>query len=143
MTTQAMSQMLEKAMTDETFAKGLVEAVGDKEGESALGAVTAYGNANGFAVSAEDAAEMQRQLLAAADSSDGDLDDADLENVSGGIGLGVISNLLGGGGALNHMLGGGVTQSAAQNLLGGGAGGLVNNAVTVAGGAVNNFIKQW
>lgn len=142
MTTQAMSQMLEKAMTDETFAKGLVEAVGDKQGDHAIAAVTEYGSANGFSITAEDATEMQRQLLSAADGSDGDLDDADLENVSGGIGLGGIGNLLGGGGALGNMLGGGIGLGAAQSLIGS-AGGAANSAASAAGGAVSNFVKQW
>ncbi|WP_193172638.1 hypothetical protein [Nisaea nitritireducens] len=139
MTTQAMSEMLEKAMTDETFAKGLVEAVGDKQGESALSAVTGYGSANGFSVTLEDAAEMQRQLLAAADGSDGDLDDADLENVSGGIGFGGIGDLLGGGNALGHMLGGGIAPGVAQSVFGG----TVSSAASSAGGAISNFVKQW
>ncbi|WP_193172639.1 hypothetical protein [Nisaea nitritireducens] len=84
MTMQAMSEMLEKATTDEIFTKGLVEAVGEKQGDQAIAAVTEYGTANGFAITAEDVAEMQRELLTADDGSDGDLDDADLENVSGG-----------------------------------------------------------
>lgn len=86
MTAQAMSQMFEKAMADETFTKGLVEAVGDKKGDQAIAAVTEYGTANGFSITAEDVVVMQQKLISSTDGSDGDLDDADLENVAGGFG---------------------------------------------------------
>jgi hypothetical protein len=87
MSNQAMIQMLEKAMADEGFALGFVTAVGDKQGDAAIEAVAEYGKANGFAVTAQDAAEMQRQFMATADTAEGDLDDADLDNVSGGLSM--------------------------------------------------------
>ena len=96
-----MMKMLERATNDAAFATGLVESVGNKEGAAALDAVTAYGNANGYEITQEDATEMQRQLMDSTNTPDGDLDDSDLENVSGGVGA--LAGLLGGG-ALNNIL---------------------------------------
>lgn len=101
MSNQAMMKMLERATSDAAFATGLVESVGNKEGAAALDAVTAYGNANGYEITQEDATEMQRQLMDSTNTPDGDLDDSDLENVSGGVGA--LAGLLGGG-ALNNIL---------------------------------------
>ena len=121
MSNQAMMKMLERATSDAAFATGLVESVGNKEGAAALDAVTAYGNANGYEITQEDATEMQRQLIDSANSPDGDLDDSDLENVSGGVGSGALAGLLGGG-ALNNILdqnwrmGGGVRSQDASPL---------------------------
>jgi hypothetical protein len=134
MTMQAMSEMLEKASTDETFTKGLVEAVGEKQGDQAIAAVTEYGTTNGFAITAEDVAEMQRELLTAADGFDGDLDDADLEGVSGGMGLSEVSRSV--KGALRSS-----TFFPFQTI--------VFQAVDLVSGnrnaseAVNNFFKKW
>lgn len=157
MSTTAMTQMLDKAMSDEGFAKGLVEAVGDKSGSDAVSAVVSYGTDNGFSVTDADAVEMQKQLLSQADGSDGDLADDDLENVSGGVGLGNLANLMGGGGALGNMLGGGMaaggiagaansaigTASGVANQAVSGGMGMANNAINTGASAVNNFVKQW
>tara|TARA_E500000305_G_scaffold109006_1_gene112890 strand:- start:1288 stop:1668 length:381 start_codon:yes stop_codon:yes gene_type:complete len=119
MSNQAMMKMLERATSDAAFATGLVESVGNKEGAAALDAVTAYGNANGYEITQEDATEMQRQLMDSTNTPDGDLDDSDLENVSGGVGA--LAGLLGGG-ALNNILdqnwrmGGGVRAQDASPL---------------------------
>ena len=114
-----MMKMLERATSDAAFATGLVESVGNKEGAAALDAVTAYGNANGYEITQEDATEMQRQLMDSTNTPDGDLDDSDLENVSGGVGA--LAGLVGGG-ALNNILdqnwrmGGGVRSQDASPL---------------------------
>ncbi|WP_028466969.1 hypothetical protein [Nisaea denitrificans] len=79
MTEQLMSRMLEKASNDESFTKGLVDAVSDKQGDLVIAAVAEYCSVNGFAVTTRDVADMQRQFGSSTDNSDGDL-----ENVSGG-----------------------------------------------------------
>lgn len=126
MSNQAMMKMLERATSDAAFATGLVESVGNKEGAAALDAVTAYGNANGYEITQEDATEMQRQLIDSGNSLDGDLDDSDLENVSGGVGA--LAGLVGGG-ALNNILD--------QNWRLGG--GIRTQDVT----PLESFIKKW
>ena len=126
MSNQAMMKMLERATSDAAFATGLVESVGNKEGAAALDAVTAYGNANGYEITQEDATEMQRQLIDSGNSPDGDLDDSDLENVSGGVGA--LAGLVGGG-ALNNILD--------QNWRMGG--GVRTQDVT----PLESFIKKW
>ena len=85
MSVEAMKSLLEKAQNDEAFATGLVEAVGGSEGDAAINAVVSYGTGNGFDITFEDAAEAHQQFLSHFEPSESDLDDADLENVSGGI----------------------------------------------------------
>jgi hypothetical protein len=141
MSNQAMTQMLEKAMADEGFAQGLVAAVGEKQGDAAIDAVAEYGKANGFAVTAQDATEMQRQLMATAVTPEGDLDDADLDNVAGGVGvLSPFGSGFGSGGGLNNALsnwhiGGGVRPQP--------AGPSVGQAIDQGLRSVENFIRQW
>ncbi|WP_420405766.1 hypothetical protein [Nisaea sp.] len=89
MNAQAVTRLLERLVADETFAVGLVEAVGGRQGEAAIEAVVAYGNENGFPISAIDAAELQRHLIADAELLEGDLDDDDLDAVAGGVLVGM------------------------------------------------------
>ncbi len=86
MSMSEMTRMLERASTDADFARGLVEAVGGRDGADALAAVAAYGAACGFSVTAEDAARLQQQMVVVADGPEGDLADDALEAVTGGTG---------------------------------------------------------
>ena len=150
MSKQAMKEVLERAMSDEAFARGLVEAVGTKEGTAAIEAVAAYGAGNSYDVTTEDALAMQWALLGS-ELEDSDLDDTDLENVAGGVGgLGQLAGLMGGGGALGGLLGGGlggglatgVVSATANTAINAGAG-VAKHAVDQGAAAVNAFVKQW
>lgn len=89
MNAQAVSRMLERLVADEAFAVGLVEAVGSKQGGAAIDAVVAFANDSGFPISAVDAEELQRHLIADAGFAEGDLEDDDLDGVAGGVLIGL------------------------------------------------------
>lgn len=122
MSMSEMTRMLERASTDAEFARGLVEAVGGKQATDALTAVAAYGAAQGFSVTAEDAAQLQRQMMSIGDAPEGDLLDCDLETVAGGIGHGSAS-------------------TASRGARNGGGSGMAGDARSF--GAVPGLVKQW
>lgn len=68
---------------DEAIFRGLVGAVGDKQGQAACEAVSAFAQARGFDVSPADAAAGRQALLLA--SGNRDLADGELDGVEGGI----------------------------------------------------------
>jgi len=143
MASQAMTKMLEKAMTDEAFAQGLIDSIGEKEGDAALAAVTDFGQRNGFAVTVADAAAMQRQLIAASEQVDGDLDDDALEGVAGGVqlGVGLLGALMGGRDAVGPLGNDGVLGLAKD--AGNRASSVAGYTLDAANQAMKRFVKQW
>lgn len=128
MSDQEFGRFLARTAKEPELAKAFVLSVGDRQGEEAVQAVAAFAQAQGYEVSAADAAKA-RQALIGADSESRDLDDDELDGVDGGIvietaiGVGLIGAALVGTGAL----GVGATAIAVGSLVPG----------------VSDWFKQW
>lgn len=81
MTTEALNDFAKAVQTDETMARGLVAAIGRKQGDEAVEAFAAYAQERGFDVTPQDAVALQ---AAASRTEEGTLSDDELEGVAGG-----------------------------------------------------------
>lgn len=84
MTIQNMTIFITDALENQALANELVSVVGDKEGAAANQAVAELAQSKGYDVTIEDAAALSESALTA--GTDGELSDADLDGVSGGLG---------------------------------------------------------
>lgn len=86
MTNQAMQSFLNKVQSDEALGGQLVAILRDNPTETIYPKVVTLAGSQGYDVTEADVAETHRQFKqAAVAKQDGDLSDADLENVAGGI----------------------------------------------------------
>lgn len=92
MTIQNMTTFITDALENEALANELVSVVGIKTGTAANQAVAELARSKGYDVTTEDAATLNESILNA-DGADGELSDDDLDNVSGGLGLGPIQGI--------------------------------------------------
>lgn len=84
MSTTDFARFMAKTGSDPEATKAFVLAIGDRQGDEAVRAVATFAQAQGFAVTAEDAAKARESVLAA-NATNRDLSDHELGGVDGGI----------------------------------------------------------
>jgi hypothetical protein len=80
MTIKAMTDFAAAAKADSEMTRGLLAALGDKQGDAAAEAFAAYAQTRGFAVTREDAQALQH----ASRQGEGALSDDQLDEIAGG-----------------------------------------------------------
>tara|TARA_E500000318_G_scaffold103708_1_gene109020 strand:- start:691 stop:1095 length:405 start_codon:yes stop_codon:yes gene_type:complete len=134
MSMQAMASFMEKAQSDPKLGEDLVSLIDENEREEIYSKVVSLAGEHGFSVTVSDVKETRQQFEQLDASGEGDLNDNDLENVSGGVAPVVVAGLITGGagvGAAGIGAGGAVTAAVISRG--------VNNTVNDVG----NFFKKW
>lgn len=83
MTAVAMNNFLDRVRNDRDMAARLYAAIGVKEGEDAIAVLLGFAVRNGFDVDANDA-DLLAERLTLKTHQDGELEDGDLNAVTGG-----------------------------------------------------------